>query len=36
MILLKPAPTFNDYNFDMNKNDGISDMFDLNLEDDIQ
>lgn len=36
IILLKPVPTFSDYSFSMDKADGISDMFDINLDEDTK
>ncbi len=35
MILLKPAPTFKDYTFEMDKNEGILDMLDINYDEDM-
>ena len=33
MIMLTPAPNFKDYSFNMNKNEGICDLFDLYKQD---
>lgn len=32
LILLEPGPSTNDYTFGMDKNEGISEMFDISLE----